>query len=165
LYEPVKTGAYRTISVKDGVLRVGTGNGQALKAITPDRFVPASSPGAGELYFPAPTAGAPRQMQILREGADPEIYRLLPPPATQKPEDFTGSFHSEELDASWTFAVEGGQLTSRVLNDAPIAYTQIKPDWFLADNGIVVRFERESGKMKRAFVQAGRVTNLMFGRR
>jgi CubicO group peptidase (beta-lactamase class C family) len=163
IYEPVKPGPFRRLLLKDGVLRLGMGEGQSLKAVAADRFVP-PSPGV-ELYFPPVSRGAAREVQILREGAEPENYRLLPPPVSQKLEEFAGRFYSEELDATWTFAADGGRLTSRVLNNPPIAFTPVKADWFLADNGMVVRFERESGKVRRAFVQAGRVTNLMFERR
>ncbi len=163
IYEPVKSGAFRRFVLKDGVLRMGMGEGQPLKAVAADRFVP-TAPGI-EVYFPPAARGTARELQIIREGAEPERYRLLPPPGPQKLEDFAGRYYSEELDATWTFAAESGRLTSRVLNDPPLGYVHIKADWFLADNGIVVRFERESGKIRRASVQAGRVTNLVFERR
>jgi len=163
IYEPVKPGAFRRIVLKDGLLRLGTGEGQPLKAVATDRFVP-PSPGV-ELYFPPASRGAARELQVIREGAEPEVCRLLPPPGPQKLEEFAGRFYSEELDATWILDASGGRLTFRVLNNPPIAFQPIKTDWFLADNGIVLRFERESGKVRRAFVRAGRVTNLMFERR
>jgi len=43
--------------------------------------------------------------------------------------------------------------------------TAVKPDVFLSDEGLVLRFEREAGAVARASVQAGRVTNLVFTRR
>jgi len=162
-YEPVRTGAFRRIVVRDGVLRYGMGEGQPLKAVAPNRFVP-PSPGA-ELFFPDTAGSTAREMQILREGSEPEVYRLLPPPGSQKMEDFEGRFYSDELDATWTLAIRDGQLTTRVLNDPPMVFSPLKTDWFLGDNGMVLRFERESGTVKRVFVQAGRVTNLMFERR
>ncbi len=162
-YEPVRPGAFRRIFVKDGGLRFGMGEGQPLKAVAADRFVP-SSPGP-EVYFPAHAGGAPQEMHILREGSESEIYRLLPPPGPLKPEDFEGRYYSEELDATWTLATRDGRLTARVLNDPPMTFSLLKTDWFLANNGIVVRFEREAGMVRRMFVQAGRVTNLMFARR
>ncbi len=162
-YEPVKPGPFRRIALKDGVLRFGMGEGQPLKAVAADRFVSGSS--GGELYFPAASPGAAQEMQMIREGSGPETYRRLPAPDPQKPEEFVGRFYSEELDATWTFAVAGGRLTARVLNDPPIVFTPVKEDWFLADNGMVVRFERASGEVRRAFVQAGRVTNLGFEKR
>ncbi len=163
IYEPVKPGSFRRIVLKDGVLRYGTGEGQPLKAVAVDRFVPPAA--ALELYFPAAGEGAVREMHILREGTAPEICRLLPSPGAQKLEDFTGRFYSDELDAAWTLIVRDGRLTSRVLNDPLIAFVPVKTDVFLADNGMVVRFERQSGAVRHFFVQAGRVTNLMFERK
>jgi CubicO group peptidase (beta-lactamase class C family) len=162
-YEPVRPGAYRRIVVRDGVLRFGMGEGQPLKAVAQNRFVPAS-PGM-ELFFPDGVGNSVREMQILREGSEPEIYRLLPPPGSQKMVDFEGRFYSGELDATWTLAIRDGRLTAQVLNDRPVAFSPVKTDWFLGDNGMVLRFERESGAVKRVFIQAGRVTNLMFERR
>jgi len=105
------------------------------------------------------------EMQLLREGAEPEIFRLIPSPGPQNLADFEGRFYSDELDASWTLTVRDGRLTVQILHDPPVAFTPIKKDGFLGDNGIVLRFERESGSVKRLIVQAGRVTNLMFERR
>ena len=132
IYEPVKPGPFRRIILKDGILRLGMGEGQPLKAVAADRFVPAA-PGI-ELYFPPVSRGAGRDVQIIREGTDPEIYHPLPPPGPQKMEDFAGRFYSDELDATWTFSVDAGRLTSRVLNNPPTAFTPIKADWFLAEN-------------------------------
>lgn len=58
-----------------------------------------------------------------------------------------------------------GRLTAQVLNDPPMELAIVKPDVFVADQGLVLRFEREGGPVARASVQAGRVTNLVFTRR
>jgi hypothetical protein len=160
IYEPVKPGSFRWIVLKDGVLRYGAGEGQPLKAVAMDRFVPPA--GTLELYFPAAGESAVREMHVLRENTAPEICRLLPSPGPQKLEDFTGRFYSDELDATWAFTIRDGRLASQVLNDPPIAFVPVKTDVFLADNGMVVRFERQSGTVRRFYVQAGRVTSLMF---
>jgi len=55
-YEPVRPGAFRRIFVKDGVFRFGMGEGQPLKAVSSNRFVP-PAPGL-ELYFPDGAEGA-----------------------------------------------------------------------------------------------------------
>jgi len=162
-YEPVRPGAFRRIAVKDGALRFGMGEGQPLKAVAANRFVP-PSPGL-ELYFPDTAGNTVREMHVLREGSEPEICRLLPPPGQQKMADFEGRFYSDELDATWIFAARDGRLTAQVLNDPPMTFSPLKTDWFLGDNGMVLRFERELGTVKRVFIQAGRVTNLMFERR
>jgi hypothetical protein len=123
-----------------------------------------AAPGI-EFYFPPILLGVARELQVLREGAETESYRLLPAPAPQNLEDFAGRFYSDELDTTWTFATDSRLLTYRVMNDEPISLMPIKADWFLAERGLVVRFERESGKVRRAYIQAGRVTNLLFERR
>jgi CubicO group peptidase (beta-lactamase class C family) len=163
IYEPIKSGTFRRLFVREGMLRAGIGEGQPLKPIAADRFVSAA-PGI-EFYFPPILLGVARELQVLREGAETESYRLLPAPAPQNLEDFAGRFYSDELDTTWTFATDSRLLTYRVMNDEPISLMPIKADWFLAERGLVVRFERESGKVRRAYIQAGRVTNLLFERR
>ena len=79
--------------------------------------------------------------------------------------DFECRDYSDELDAAWTFAVQAGRLTARVLNHSPTPFSPLKTDWFVGDSGMVLRFERESGTLRPVYVQAGSVTNLLFERR
>jgi hypothetical protein len=159
-YENLVTGAFRRLTVKDGALMA---QGQRLKPVAADRFVP-QGPGV-EIEFPPATAGAAQEMRIIREGRDPEVHRRVDPPTRANPADFAGTYYSDELDATWTLAVRNGRLTAQVLNDPPMELTIVKPDVCVADQGLVLRFEREAGAVARASVQAGRVTNLVFVRR
>ena len=159
-YENATTGAFRRLTVKDGALAV---QGQRLKPVAPDRFVP-QAPGV-EFYFPPAAAGGVQEMRVIREGRDPEVHRQVVPPAGTTLSDYAGTYYSDELDATWTLAVRDGRLTAQVLNDPPSGLTVVKPDVFLSDEGLVLRFERQAGTVARASVQAGRVTNLVFMRR
>lgn len=159
-YENPAAGIFRRIAVKDGAL---VANGQPLKAVANDRFVP-SAPGM-EIDFPPPPPGAAQAMQIIRDGGEPEVYRHVEPPARPNLGDFAGTFYSDELEATWALAVRDRGLTAQVLSDPPMALTIVKPDVFVGEGGLVVRFEREAGVVRRASVQAGRVTNLVFTRR
>jgi hypothetical protein len=159
LYESA-TGAFRRLTVKDGAL---VALGQRLKTVAPDRFVP-QAPGV-EIYFPPAGPGGTQELQILRDGRDPEVYARVVPPANARLDEFAGMYYSDELDATWTLAVRDGRLTVQVLTDPPSGLTIVKPDVFLSDEGLVLRFERASGAVARTSVQAGRVTNLVFTRR
>ena len=159
-YENAATGAFRRLTVKDGAL---VAQGQRLKPVAPDRFVP-QAPGV-EFHFPPAVAGGGQEMRVIREGRDPELHRRVDPPASAKFADFAGTYYADELDATWTLAVRDGRLTVQVLTDPPSVLTAVKPDVFLSDEGLVLRFEREAGAVARATVQAGRVTNLVFVRR
>lgn len=44
--------------------------------------------------------------------------------------NFTGSFHSEELDATYTLSVEGGRLRVKVPNNPPIPLDAAGPNEF-----------------------------------
>jgi hypothetical protein len=104
-------------------------------------------------------------MRVIREDRDPEMHRQVDPPTGANLADFAGTYYSDELDAVWTLAVRDGRLTAQVLSDPPMELAIVKPDVFVADQGLVLRFEREGGAVKRASVQAGRVTNLAITRR
>ena len=159
-YEHAVTGAFRRLTVKDGVLLAF---GQRFKAISADRFL---GQAAGlELYFPPVGAGGLPEMHIIRDGRDAEVcLRVVPPTGTDFAE-FAGMYYSDELEATWTLAARDGRLTVQVLHDPPMDLVIVKPGVFVTEQGVVVRFEREGGRVARASVQAGRVTNLVFTRR
>ena len=159
-YENAATGTFRRLTVKDGAL---VAQGQRLKPVAADRFVP-QAPGV-EFHFPPAVAGGGQELRVVREGRDPERHRRVDSPAGANLADFTGTYDSDELDAAWTLAIRDGRLTVQVLTDPPSPLTVVKPDVFLSDEGLVLRFEREAGAVARASVQAGRVTNLVFTRR
>jgi hypothetical protein len=159
-YEHAVTGAFRRLTVKDGAL---VAFGQRYTAVAPDRFVP-PAPGI-DIYFPPVSAGGLQEMHLIREGRGTEVCRRVVLPPDTKVDEFAGSYYSDELDATWALAVRDGRLTAQILNDPPMALTLVKPDAFLSDEGMVRRFEREGGVVRRAAGQAGRVTNLVFTRR
>jgi len=159
-YENAAAGAFRRLVVRDGVLVV---MGQRLKPVAQDRFVP-SAPGV-EFFFPTAARGGPQEMHIIRDGRGPEIHRRVATPVGVNVAEFAGTFSSDELEATWTLAVRDGRLTAGVLNDPPSVLTAVRPDVFVSDEGLVLRFEREAGAVVRASVQAGRVTSLVFTRR
>jgi hypothetical protein len=159
-YEHAVTGAFRRITVKDGVLLAF---GQRFKAIAADRYV-GQAPGL-ELYFPPVSAGKLQEMHIIRDGRDAEVcLRVVPPTGTDFAE-FAGTYYSDELEATWTLAARDGRLTVQVLHDPPTDLVIVKPGVFVTEQGVVVRFERDAGRIVRASVEAGRVTNLVFTRR
>jgi CubicO group peptidase (beta-lactamase class C family) len=162
-YENEKAGTFRRFAVKDGGLRYGAGSGQPLRALFPDRFVP-DTPGVA-FFFPAPAPGGVQEVHVVRDGQRPEVARRLPVPPPAVLEDFAGSYTSDELETTWVLTARDGRLTVQVRHDPPEGLTLVKPDVFVADNGVVLRFEREAGSVQRVLVQAGRVTRLEFVRR
>jgi len=47
---------------------------------------------------------------------------------------FTGNFHSEELDTTYTLSVEGGRLTAKVPNDSPMPLDAAGRDEFYSSD-------------------------------
>jgi len=158
-YENAATGAFRRVVVRNGALMA---MGQQLTPVAPGVFVP-QVPGV-EFSFPPRAADGAQEMRIVRDGREPEVHRRVTPPAAVNVTEYAGAYQSDELDATWRLAVRDGRMTAQVLDDPPSALTAVKPDVFVSDEGLVLRFEREAGMVVRASVQAGRVTSLVFTR-
>lgn len=162
-YEHEKDGSFRRISMKDGALYYGLGANTPMTAVAQDRFRLAGSPV--ELVFPAAAPGAPQELRMVREGSDSAVFRRVPPAPSGGLDAYAGRFYSDELEAEWLLAVKGDGLTAQVLQDPPMNLVRVKADVFVAASGLVLRFERDAGAVRRVTVQAGRVTNLVFVRR
>jgi hypothetical protein len=162
-YEHERDGSFRRISVKDGKLYHGLGGNAPLTAVAPDRFRAAGTPG--ELVFSPGAAGAPQELRVIREGSDPAVFWRVPPAPAGQLDAYAGRFYADELEATWLLAVKGDGLTAQIQHDPPIELVRVKTDVFVSSNGLVLRFERDAGAVRRAVVQAGRVTNLVFVRR
>src|SRR6202008_3549579 len=65
--------------------------------------------------------------------------------------NFTGSFHSEELDTTYTLSVEGGRLRVKVPNNAPIPLDAAGPnEVYSSDLGDLV-FHTDAGHRVSTF--------------
>jgi hypothetical protein len=107
--------------------------------------------------------------------AQPNIANNQPrPPATTKAAEsppaselaaFEGSYHSQELDITYTFRVRDGKLTLMRPGRPDLALDWLSGNSFRAGGGLTFEFQRETGNALRVVVAAGRVRNLSFVRR
>jgi len=75
---------------------------------------------------------------------------------------FTGNFHSEELDTTYTLSLEGGRLTVKVPNNPPIPLDAAGPDEFYSSDLGDLVFHADAGRRVSAFslsTQASRGIN------
>jgi CubicO group peptidase (beta-lactamase class C family) len=75
---------------------------------------------------------------------------------------FTGNFHSEELDTTYTLSLEGGRLTVKVPNNPPIPLDAAGPDEFYSSDLGDLVFHSDAGRGVSAFslsTQASRGIN------
>ena len=73
------------------------------------------------------------------------------PPSAEGLSEFTGNFHSEELDTTYTLSVEGGRLRVKVPNNAPIPLDAAGPnEFYSSDLGDLV-FHTDAGHRVSTF--------------
>ncbi|HWM94578.1 MAG TPA: CocE/NonD family hydrolase, partial [Thermoanaerobaculia bacterium] len=78
---------------------------------------------------------------------------------------YVGSYFSEELDATYTLAIEEGRLVSRTgrqNHQAPLE--PVSPDAFGKPDGALLRFSRSGKEVTGFSIEAGRARNLGFSR-
>jgi CubicO group peptidase (beta-lactamase class C family) len=111
-------------------------------------------------------AGGPTRLTRKQEGLDPEVFEKIAPLklTAEALAPYAGRYYSEELDATFTLAVEEGVLTLRRRGAGPQRLAPIVSDEFMAGSA-TVRFERDANDEVSGYVMdLGRVRNLRFAR-
>ena len=81
-------------------------------------------------------------------------------------QQYAGAYYSEELDVTYIVASKDKQLYCSIKNKQPIILHARGDDLFLMDDGLELKFERNSNHQISGFsVNAGRVTDLKFIRK
>jgi hypothetical protein len=170
-------GAYQTeegavwrVVLENGSLALDRLSGEPtpLVAVSADELRPASGSGPALVFDPAPGA-QPRERGHLR--ADPPVpfTRVqLVDPASVRPEDYVGTYASDELAVRMLVVRDGDRLFLRYEDPFKAAPKDaLRPtlaDTFAVD-GLTVRFERVGRRRVVSFLLgAGRVRNLRFVR-
>lgn len=136
LYRDSKTNAILRVSVRDDALRFGLrpGNGAALEQIAPGRYKAGLN---GEIRFD--DAGL-----HLMSGHKPEAVYVRTAEATPKLEEYAGTYHSDEADATYEVAIEGGKLMAKLAPVRSGALTPTFTDGFVSESGDLVTFTRDA---------------------
>lgn len=143
---------YVALEVRDGALRVGGGGG----ALTPLDAVTFRTGGGGEVRFAERNGVATATVQndtytrvsTARGGADAASA--------------AGTYHSEELDASWTLEPDAEGLSVTLPGGERVVLRAGAPDEFFGQ--VTVTLVRAGGRVSGLRVYAGRVTGIVFER-
>jgi CubicO group peptidase (beta-lactamase class C family) len=110
--------------------------------------------------------GGPARLTRKQEGLEPEVFEKIAPLklTAEALAPYAGRYYSEELDATFTLAVEDGVLTVRRRGAGPQRLVPVVRDEFMAGS-VTVRFERVAdGAVTGYVMDLGRVRNLRFER-
>lgn len=161
--EPLTDAAMRVELDKDGkTLQI---SGQAVVPLSGTTF--SAADGSRQAAFEPGPAGSPLRMRDSDGRSKPRLWEAVPPFAP-KPADleaYAGTYHSEEIDTTYTMYVDGGKLKVRFRPAQRFELTPVYADAFEGD-GDVLRFTRDgSGRVDGFLVYAVRVRHLRFVRR
>ena len=166
LYRNRTTGAPVTITRAGDALRLERGQadgsnpqrGQALVAEAASRFISAN----GQQWDFDGRGGA-RVVDAL--GTVDEFERVAPvQPTADQLRDLTGTYVSDEAEATLTVAVSGGSLVIQRRPDTTLRLTPIYADTFAAPPLGLVTFRRDSRRVTALSVSQDRVWDLRFSR-
>ena len=116
-----------------------------------------------QIEFVREASGAVAQLMLYQGGREMAANRLgdLTPDALAA---YAGTYRSDELQATYTIALDEGRLTLRVQGNPPSDLSVTEKDKASAEVGTMA-FERDAEGMVTGFVlQSGRVRNLRFGK-
>lgn len=164
LYRNLKTDAVLKLGVKgEGLVTQGGGRPRQLVPVAADRFV---TDNETEYVFepagPAPPSGV-RETPL---GDDASTYVRVEEarPGPQKLAEYEGRYWSEELDVTYTVAVQNGRLVVIRRPDPPVPLGPAYEDAFSpGGSDIVLRFTRNAaGSVDGLSMYTGRVRHLRF---
>lgn len=160
--EPLTDAATVVVPDKDGKsLRVGML--QAL-ALSSSRFITAD--GSRRISFETGPPGSPMRMEESDGRSKPRLWERVPPfaPKPSELEAYAGTYHSEEIDMTYTVYAEEGRLKVHFRPAQRIELAPVYEDAF-GGNGNILRFTRdEAGRIDGFRVYTGRVRHLRFVR-
>lgn len=158
-----------------GVLLRFTASGDTLFSTTPDRSMNrALTPigtnlfrmqGNADVLFLGGDGGRATRVRIAR-GADTTMAERIAEsnPSGAALSRYAGIYDSDEIDATYTVALEGGELVLHRRRAEPATLVPTYADAFAAD-GLLFTFQRRGGSVVGMTVDAGRTRGLEFARR
>ena len=160
---------FRRLYVKNGKLIYSRGGSESeLAPLGNNRFLMLGVPDRIELSFKSPRAGAPLQMLTAANGKVFIVHDAVQPATYTPPQlkEFSGTFYSEEIEATHTISLKGDKLVLLRKNvDGETALVGQFADAFSAAGTGGIRFTRdEQNRVNGFLLTTGRVRNLRFVR-
>ena len=167
LYWNPLTSLVRRIQERDGKLFYvrGPGNETELAPLGGGRFAMIGAPVPTEVLFSSSGAAA-REMRVQSAGQPLLVFEGVEPfaPTAAEFAAYAGTFHSEELDATYRFSVEDGRLALRTRRQPPFPLDPVFADAFSQPGGLLFRFARSGKEVTGFAIGVGRARNLVFTR-
>jgi CubicO group peptidase (beta-lactamase class C family) len=162
------SGIVRRVHAKEGKLYYerAPGNESELAPLGGGRFAMVGAPEPTEVRF-ATSSGGTREMHVGPTSGRPLVFQAVEParPSAEELAGYAGTFFSEELDVTYTLAVEDGHLTLKTKRQPARALEPAFDDAFRAPGVGLLRFTRDAGKKVTGFgLSVGRARNLGFTR-
>lgn len=140
------------VQVKDGVLvysRVGGAQGRELIPQGGASFR-MKIEGDDHYFIRFVDTPAGRHMHFIMGASDPVVFHSYQPASYTDSElaQFTGTFHSEELDSSFVLAIDKGMLTARNLRAGEISFKPVDADTFTGNKPFMggIKFQRAENR-------------------
>lgn len=146
-----KGSSARAIEVRADTLRYvrGPGNDSPLIPLSEDRFQMVA-PGDENIYVTFKTIDGQKRMEFNIEESDPIVFNRYEPITYSSTElnEFTGTFHCEELSTVYQFGLKANRLTASHLRYVDVTFTPIENDLFDASDWHfgAIRYERDSSE-------------------
>jgi hypothetical protein len=158
---------FRRVYLKNGKLFYSRGSSESeLAPLGNKRFLMLGVPDRIEISFQSPLPGAPLQMFTAANGEVFIVHDAVKP-AHYRPEqlkEFTGTFHSSEIEATYYIDLKDDKLVLRRKNvdgDTPLV-VQFDDAFSVVGTGSL-RFTRDAKRRVSGFLlSTGRVRNLRF---
>lgn len=162
-YNPLND-AIRRVVLRDSQLVYARGEGYVLTPVSQTRFLFPEQPIAVE--FVAATGRGPQEMQVLVQGERPVVYQRVPSFAVSATPltEFAGNYRSEELEITYTLAVQDSGLVIRTRKARDIVVRPVFADAFQGDDIGLLRFTRAGRRATGFTVSTGRVRGVRFDR-
>jgi CubicO group peptidase (beta-lactamase class C family) len=163
LYFDSNTNTVRRVHAKEGKLffERGPGNETELAPIGDGRFLMLNVPVRVEVQF------SPPEMRVIPPDVKPLVFQTVAPVTLSAVDlsSYAGMFFSEELDATFTLAVEDGKLVLKTKRQPPVPLEPAFADAFRAPGVGLIRFSRNPEKKVSGFeVGVGRARHMGFTR-
>ena len=160
---------FRRIYVKNGRLFYSRGGSESeLAPLGDNRFLMLGVPDRIDITFKSPRPGAPLQMFTAANGKVFIVHDSVKPATytSQQLEEFTGKYHSDEIEATFTIARSGDKLTlARNGLDSGTPLTLQFADTFSAPGTGSLRFTRnKQNRISGFLLSTGRIRALRFAK-
>lgn len=161
---------FRRLYVKNGKLFYSRGGSESeLAPLGNNRFLMIGVPDQIEISFKSPRPGAPLQMFTAANGKVFTVHDAVKAATYATPElkQFSGTFYSAEIEATYTITLKDGKLVLRRKNvDGETTLAGQFADAFSVPGTGSLRFSRDAQNQVNGFLlSTGRVRNLRFERR